>query len=367
MVKVRYLLLVLGCGLLVMAGLLWDGDRASGQDSPAPGDWNGTVEFEADSGLGIAELSFQVDEGGQVTSGAVILKFSYPTMSDELLDLMVRYGCVVPFDRITHDSTPIAGTFASDTQASGTFTAIRCTLQDYGDLEFMAPLQGRWSATTSVPASTTVMDGSAKPTRMPTLDPNQPTARPTRMPTLDPNVPTQDSARPTRVPTLDPDQPTPKPTRSPTLDPNQPTLAPDLKPQDSEDETATSSSAVSPAVDNPSDSSTDSVAIAAANEFPNDPPGPHPTDNMSARQMYKEFCDECHGQQGIGTEDAPELEALNAGKIAETVRDGPEDMDVFTHEDIPDRALNKLIDYVLLFHPDSEPRTSTIITPPTTE
>lgn len=87
---------------------------------------------------------------------------------------------------------------------------------------------------------------------------------------------------------------------------------------------------------------------------------------MSIRTMYKEYCKECHGQRGLGTEEAPELEALNAITIAETVRDGPEDMDVFTHEDIPDRALNDLIDYVLLFHPDSEPRSETVITSATT-
>lgn len=109
------------------------------------------------------------------------------------------------------------------------------------------------------------------------------------------------------------------------------------------------------------------VILTAEENYPYDPPGPHITDDMSARKMYKEYCEECHGQQGIGTQDAPELEALNASRIAETVRDGPEDMDVFTHEDIPDRALNKLIDYVLLFHPDSEPRTGTVVTLPTRE
>jgi mono/diheme cytochrome c family protein len=113
------------------------------------------------------------------------------------------------------------------------------------------------------------------------------------------------------------------------------------------------------------DSAPTTVIVTQDDRFPNDPPGPHATDEMSGRRMYKEFCEECHGQQGMGTADAPQLGALNAIKIAETVRDGPEDMDVFTHDDIPDRALNDLIDYVLMFHRDSEPRPGTIITPPT--
>jgi len=108
----------------------------------------------------------------------------------------------------------------------------------------------------------------------------------------------------------------------------------------------------------------ETVMVLTGSEFPYDPPSPHPTDGMSGRQLYKQFCEECHGQRGRGTEDAPALEALNAIKIAKTVRDGPEDMDAFTHEDIPDRQLNTLIDYVLSFHPDSQPRTDTLFTLP---
>ncbi len=134
--------------------------------------------------------------------------------------------------------------------------------------------------------------------------------------------------------------------------------------------TSLSGTITMPTTDNQVDSADSAfmtVSVTQNDFFPHDPPGPHPTDEMSGRQMYKKFCEECHGQQGMGTADAPELGALNAIKIAETVRDGPEDMDAFTHDDIPDRALNKLIDYVLMFHPDSEPRPGTIITPPTSK
>lgn len=99
---------------------------------------------------------------------------------------------------------------------------------------------------------------------------------------------------------------------------------------------------------------------------PYDPPT-HANDNLDGRALYKLHCDECHAQKGLGSEKAPPLEGLSAPVIAEKVREGPEDMDVFTHEELPDRQLNVLIDYVLRFHPDSIPRTEFIITPLTTE
>lgn len=359
--RFRTILVMLGFSLLVAAGILWDADNAAGQDTPTPGIWQGTAEFEADSGLGAAEMVFEVDAAGQVNNGAVILQFSYPTMSAEMLDLMLQYGCVVSFDAITPDSVPVAGSFTSDEQASGTFVAAGCSLQDYGDLQFLEAVAGTWSAVYAGAAEeTTAPDDSAKPTRVPTLDPNQPTAMPTRVPTLDPNMPTQAPEKPTRVPTLDPNQPT----AAPVLSQPEPTATTASGP-----DTAAASTEVADSSggnDLETEGST-SVIITTGDDYPYDPAGDHVTYAMSARKMYKEYCEECHGQQGIGTEEAPELEALNAVKIAETVRDGPEDMDVFTHEDIPDRSLNALIDYVLLFHPDSEPRPGTVITNPTTK
>ncbi len=352
--RLRAILVMLGFSLLVAAGILWEAENAAGQDTPTPGIWQGTAEFEADSGLGAAEMIFEVDDTGQVNNGTVILKFSYPTMSAEMLDLMLQYGCVVSFDAITPDSVPVAGSFTSAEQASGTFVAAGCSLQDYGDLQFLAAVEGTWSAVyISAAGETTSPHDSAKPTRVPTLDPNQPTPKPTRMPTLDPNAQTPAPEKPTRVPTLDPNQPT----AAPALSQTEPTAA----------TVASTEVADSSGGDDLETEGSTSVIITTGDEYPYDPAGDHVTYAMSARKMYKEYCEECHGQQGIGTEDAPELEALNAVKIAETVRDGPEDMDVFTHEDIPDRSLNVLIDYVLLFHPDSEPRPGAVITNPTTK
>ena len=105
---------------------------------------------------------------------------------------------------------------------------------------------------------------------------------------------------------------------------------------------------------------------AAVTTSPYDPPT-HVNDHLDGRGLYKLHCDECHAQKGLGSEKAPPLEGLSASVIAENVREGPEDMDVFTHEELPDRQLNILIDYILRFHPDSIPRTEFIITPLTTE
>lgn len=143
--RFRTILFILGFGLLVAAGILWEADNAAGQDIPTPGIWQGTAEFEADSGLGTAEMVFEVDAAGQVNNGAVILKFSYPTMSAEMLDLMLQYGCVVVFDTITPASVPVAGLFTSGEQASGTFVAAGCRLQDYGELQFLSAVEGTWS------------------------------------------------------------------------------------------------------------------------------------------------------------------------------------------------------------------------------
>lgn len=386
MANVRFLL-GLGLSFIVIAGLLWHTGAATGQGSPQPGTWQGTVEFEADSGPATAPISFEIDAAGEIVDGAVTLRFAYPTMSADLLDLMQQYGCVVPFDTIAADSAPVAGNFADPGMAEGTFTAERCTLQKYGDLEFMAAIEGTWTATLTTPASAeaapvtpTLTPENARPTRVPTLDPNQPTTAPTIVTeeagdsAANDNVSaTGDDQRPTRVPTLDPNQPTVAPTRVPTLDPNQPTAAPtqpeaeaEAAPEDSAANASIADSGGDAGANDDTEPST-AVMVSEDGSFPYDPPGPHVTDDMSGRSMYKEYCEECHGRQGVGTEDAPELEALNANRIAETVRDGPEDMDVFTHEDIPDRTLNILIDYVLLFHPESEPRTVTVITAPTLE
>lgn len=335
MLNHRYSLIV-GSILLIVAVLLRSADEAVSQGTPTPGVWSGTVAFEADSGLASANITFQIDGVGQVVDGAITLKFSYPTMSAELLELMLEYGCVVPFDTFSPEGQPVAGSFTSNQSASGTFSATRCSLQGYGDLEFMDTITGTWTAA-PIDGIVAIVSEDTKPTRIPTLDPNQPTPKPTRIPTLDPNQPTPAAS----IEEIDQ-------APSANLPDEQPVNAsPGTSPADAE--TATT------------------VMMTAGEDYPYDPSGPHVTDDMSARKMYKEFCEECHGQQGIGTQDAPELEALNASRIAETVRDGPEDMDVFTHEDIPDRALNKLIDYVLLFHPDSEPRTGTVVTLPTKE
>ena len=319
--RLRAFLVVLGFSLLVAAGVLWEVDDAAGQDTPASGIWQGTAEFEADSGLGVAEMIFEVDDAGQVSNGAIIFKFRYPTMSAEILELMLQYGCVVSFDAITPDSVPVAGSFTSSEQASGTFVVAGCNLQEYGDLQFLAAVEGTWSATWT---RATLADEPQGDSAKPTLDPNQAVAS-----------------------TMS--QPEPPETTASDLDAD----------------AASTKVADSSGGDNPQTEGSSSVIITTGDEYPYDPPGDHPTYAMSGRRMYKEYCEECHGPQGIGTEDAPELEALNAVKIAETVRDGPEDMDAFTHEDIPDRSLNILIDYVLLFHPESEPRPGTIITYPT--
>lgn len=117
------------------------------------------------------------------------------------------------------------------------------------------------------------------------------------------------------------------------------------------------------AVASPAEASAQAADVTSS---PYDPPT-HVNDNMDGRSLYKLHCDECHAQKGIGSEKAPPLEGLNAPMIAAKVREGPEDMDVFTHEELPDRQLNILIDYVLRFHPDSIPRTEFVITPLATE
>lgn len=343
-------LLLLGCTLLTIAAFLWGVNDAAGQDGPLPGTWVGIAEFEADSGLAATDLTFTVDETGQITDGVIILKFTYPTMSAELLNLMLEYGCIVSFDIITAESQPVAGMFSSAQTAAGTFAAARCSLQEYGDLEFLDAITGTWSAAPVAALAESTAD--APPTRMPTLDPNQPTPKPTRVPTLDPN--------------------------QLTAVPNQTQHEPGASSQDMSDASIIADVATNPTgttdTANPaapaaagSDDVIHSASYVTTEEYPYDPPGEHVTDGMNGRKMYKEYCEECHGQQEIGTQDAPELEALNALRIADTVRDGPEDMDVFTHEDIPDRTLNILIDYVLLFHPDSEPRPAIVITLPTKE
>ena len=305
------------------------------ENAPAAGIWRGSADFAGNA----ADMSFEIDSTAQVVNGMIRLAFTYPGMTDELSMLMQEHGCIVAFNAITADSRPVAGVFDSAEHASGTFAATQCDLQGYGALEFVEPLTGSWQATVEISAAESPTQAT-RPTRVPTLDPSQPTAAPTRVPALDSTEPT---ARPTRMPTLDPNQPTAMPAAA---NPSDATDAPAAETVTQAEETA----------------APETVAMSTEAEYPNDPPGPHPNDGMSGRQLYKEHCEECHGQQGVGSEDAPELEALNARTVGDTVREGPDKMDVFTHDDIPDRQLNVLIDYVLMFHPDSEPRTEIIIT-----
>jgi mono/diheme cytochrome c family protein len=229
------------------------------------GQWAGEASFSIGSIRHTAAIQFDVDRSGQVTAGSIVLFFTYPDIQADVLDLMKRHGCIVKFSEITPSSRPTAGLFATPTEGAGTFFAPGCMLEGFGELQFVSPLSGIWTAVAQNPIQAGAEGGNL-----------------------------------------------------------------------------------------------------AVNESPYDPPS-HPNDNLSGRDLYKLHCDECHAQKGLGSEKAPPLEELNAIKIASTVRDGPEDMDVFTHEELPDRQLNVLIDYVLKFHPDSALRIEFIITPPTTE
>ena len=113
----------------------------------------------------------------------------------------------------------------------------------------------------------------------------------------------------------------------------------------------------------------DAQTVADTGRSPLDPPAdydapPHANDGMSGKELYRFHCEECHGRRGEGDEETPALtDALNPGTIADTMREGPEDMDAFTHEDLPDHHLNLIIDYVIKFNPESTPRTEFITTP----
>lgn len=335
--------LVIGITLLAMAAAAAYNNRAEGQGPPdgtTPGPWTGTAVFGPPDAPTTAEMSFQVTESGQVAGGVITLAFSYPNMPEDVLNLMLEHGCDVSFNEITATSQPVAGTFTNATQATGTFNTASCLLEGFGELAFVTPLTGTWTAE-AAGAAPPPDDATPRPTRRPTLDPSQPTAPPTQ-----PGADTEPTPRPTRRPTLDPSQPTPVPT----------------KPGPAE--TAQDASAAPAGVDDGAAANISAPAAESAppGPGPDDEP-PHENDGMSGRELYNFHCEECHGNRGLGTEDAPELEALNAQTIADTTRDGPEDMDPFSHEDLPDRHLNILIDFILKFHPDSTPRTEYITTP----
>ncbi|NDJ75469.1 MAG: cytochrome c [Chloroflexi bacterium] len=102
------------------------------------------------------------------------------------------------------------------------------------------------------------------------------------------------------------------------------------------------------------------TAIAAA---PDVTPTPHPNDSMSARDLYKLHCEECHGPRGQGTEDGEPIDmVLEPAWIAETMRTGPETMDTFSVEDLSDVQVNAIVDFVLRFNRDNPERTEFIDT-----
>jgi len=247
----------------------------------ASGPWAGEASFSVDGIRRTAAMQFTVDESGRVTDGTIRLMFTFPGISAKMLDLMTANGCAVAFSDVTTTSSPVAGLFASGMEGAGTFSAAGCTLEGVGELQFVSPVVGIWSAVAAISSSAPIGSASS----------------------------------------------------------GQAGAAGDVL------------------------TGTNGIILSSGNVSPNDPPT-HGNDGLTARELYKLHCDECHAQKGLGSEKAPPLEGLNAVTIASKVREGQEKMDMFTHADIPDRQLNILIDYILKFHPDSIPRTGFVITPP---
>ncbi len=85
----------------------------------------------------------------------------------------------------------------------------------------------------------------------------------------------------------------------------------------------------------------------------------HPNDALSGRELFVLHCSECHDRRGTGTSEAPTLHiALNPNNIVQNSRIGPETMVPFTMNDLPDYQLDRVVDFVLKFDPDSVPRTA---------
>jgi mono/diheme cytochrome c family protein len=361
---------VIGVSLLALAGVIAapvQGDGLRLQDStPVAGVWTGTAYFGPEGAQSEAALTFMVDDAGQVTGGAITLVFAYEGMSDELLDLMQTNGCLVGFAAVAPDSAPVAGQFTSSTTATGAFSAMSCALEGFGDMAFAAAVSGTWEAQASASAVEPISAATARPTRRPTLDPDAPpTPTQTLMPAESP------TPMPTRQPTLDPNEPTPRPTRRPTLDPNEPTPAPTQPGQEPAaaesdapaadelaQEVADAGSADEPLLTTATGIGTDFAYYAGIT----DEEGfaqrqPHPNDDLDGRGLYLLHCSECHGQRGEGTAEGETLAIiLSPLAVANIVREGPETMDQQTHEDVTDAQLNLIIDYVLRFERENQPR-----------
>lgn len=288
--------------LLVVAAMLIVLPQALGQEAPGSGTWTGLASFNAGGAPATAEVRFDVTDGA-VSAGQIKLQFQYAGMSQGLLDLMLAHGCVVSFAEISPTSLPVAGQFASSTQAAGTFNASSCYLQDYGDLQFVNPIMGTWTASLG--------SGDSAVAIMPTSDGN---------------------------------------------------ASSDVV--DTSDTTDSSDAAASIL---PAATSGPFVGLTAADyQYLYQIPQPdHPNADMTGRQLYKLHCEECHGVVGEGTGDAPALANEQSDIIiARNVRVGPENMEPLTVDILPDDQVDKLIDFTLRLYREvrNPPRTGYTVT-----
>lgn len=179
--KMKYLIVVVA--IAVGFGLVRIGLGLAQGDTPRDGAWSGDLIFMVNDVEYQAELQFVVEDGA-VVEGEAKLVFTYATISGELMGYMLDNGCVVSFDKLEETGQPIRGFFSSAIAARGSFELDGCYLDPYGDLTFVVPLQGSWSASW---ASEDTLNLAQPVAANPTVAPVETTAA-TIAPTIAPTI-----------------------------------------------------------------------------------------------------------------------------------------------------------------------------------
>lgn len=152
-----------GLALLTMGVVLFvwglHSEYVFGQDSPDPqeGNWVGTAVYGPEEQPTEVEMAFVVEEG-LVVHGAVQLLFAFPEMPEEMVNAMLDGGCIARFEDITLTTSSVTGVFTAEDAATGAFSIQACDLGDFGVQLLTEPLTGMWEATPGEPTNMALIE-----------------------------------------------------------------------------------------------------------------------------------------------------------------------------------------------------------------